>query len=233
MANTFKPDFIIIPMSVILNKNLQPLDYIVYWAVYFLSTLKDWECKASNKTLAEMVWDRNQRSISNSLTRLEAEWFLSRKTVVSNWETKRLSITPIVTFVKGVSSDDDRGVIKWWRGVSSNDEQNNNIYNNNILQIPLPEETLPVKKDLDRKQLVNKLLSKWNSYNPAIGYSNITQRKSVEAMLDAMPLEEAERLIETAISVQWQPFAPVITTPYELRQKIIKLKNFIERQVWN
>jgi len=86
--------------------------------------------------------------------------------------------------------------------VSSNDEQNNNIYNNNILQIPLPEETLPVKKDLDRKQLVNKLLSKWNSYNPAIGYSNITQRKSVEAMLDAMPLEEAERLIETAISVQ-------------------------------
>lgn len=233
MQNTFKPDFIIIPISVILNKNLQPLDYIVYWAVYFLSTLKNWECTASNKTIAEMVWDKNQRSVSNSLTRLENEWFIFRKTIVKNWETKRLSITPTVTFVNGVSSNDDRGVIKWWMGVSSIDEQNNNIYNNNILQIPLPEETIHVKKDLDKKQSVNKLLYKWNSYNPAIWYSNITQRKSVEAMLDAMTLEEAERLIETAISVQWQPFAPTITTPYELRQKIIKLKNFIERQVWN
>lgn len=231
MPNTFKPDFLLIPINVILDKRLQPLDLIVYWAIYFLSTLKNWECTASNATIAKMIGAWNSRSVSHSMSRLESSWFIKRNLDVVNWETKRLSVSPTVTFVNGVVSDDTTGGINWWGGVVSNDTQNkNNINNNNILQIPLPEENRATRAAAySKNEDIKKLLSKWNSYNPAIWYSNITQRKAVEAMLEAMTLQEAEELIETAISVQWQPFAPVITTPFELRAKIIKLRNFIDR----
>lgn len=230
MPNTYSPDFLLIPFQLIQDKRLQPLDWAVYWVVYFLSTLKSGKCTASNKTIMELANAGNWRSIANSLARLESCWYVNREIEISNWETKRLSITPTVTFVKGVSLNDDR--------VSSNDEQNknnillykyNNIWDSKIPQIELPVEDEKKKKKQETIKAVNTLLSKWNSYNPSIGYSNVTQRKSVEAMLEKMSVEEASNLIELAISVQWKEFAPVITTPYELRSKVIKLNNFLER----
>lgn len=66
----FFPDFIIIPIQVYRNQDLEQLDRLVFGVVYWYAQLKDGKCFASNKAIAEVL-EVHPDSIRNSLERLE------------------------------------------------------------------------------------------------------------------------------------------------------------------
>lgn len=116
---------------------------------------------------------------------------------------------------------------------------NTNVLESDILPFNLDSETT---KDTGKSnsalakkiswQDINKVLAVWNKFNSQVGYVNKGQRNAVEAMLEKATLDEAIEYSKLAISVQWEPFAPSIVTPYELRSKNIKLQQFLDRRDW-
>lgn len=55
--------------------------------------------------------------------------------------------------------------------------------------------------------------------NPSINYGNKTQRKAVEEMLAQLGVDRLTKLIAYCAKIASEPFAPVVTTPYQLQQK--------------
>lgn len=55
--------------------------------------------------------------------------------------------------------------------------------------------------------------------NPSINYGNKTQRKAVEEMLAQLGADRLLKLIAYCAKISSEPFAPVVTTPYQLQQK--------------
>lgn len=66
--------------------------------------------------------------------------------------------------------------------------------------------------------------------NPTINYGNRTQRAAIESLLKIMGLEKLLRTIEYAAAVQSEQFAPTITTPYQLKEKLAQLTSYYQKQ---
>lgn len=96
---------------------------------------------------------------------------------------------------------------------------------------------IPIKTDEDlekenKKKVENegikKLLSIFNDYNKSVGYANKGHRKVLADMLKVMSLEKAIEYVEYVISIQGEEFAPLISTPMELKYKQDKVQRYIE-----
>lgn len=91
------------------------------------------------------------------------------------------------------------------------------------------------KKDIDIcAQDVNKILDFfYHTINPNINYANKTERKAVESLLKQFSMEELIKIIKYAISIQNEKYAPIITTPFQLKEKLAKLKIYWRRNKRN
>lgn len=84
---------------------------------------------------------------------------------------------------------------------------------------------------------INKILTLFHdSINPTINYAHKGQRQAVEALAKKLGWEKLDKLVNYALSVQGQKYAPTITTPYQLKEKLGDLmvyykKNNQQREV--
>lgn len=96
-----------------------------------------------------------------------------------------------------------------------------------------------VKKNIDLQtevcgNVVNKLLEPFYKLNPTFNYGNKTQRKAIEVLVEKIGEEKTRRAIEYAVSVQGEnKFAPVITTPLQLKNKFAELMVYWKKQNGN
>lgn len=96
MDKPFQPDFLIIPYKVLNDKRLRQTDAILYGVIYWYERLKDGKCFASNAELGRVAGIA-VKSVTNSLTRLEAYGYIQRVyRDEANFE--RASIKSLVTF---------------------------------------------------------------------------------------------------------------------------------------
>jgi hypothetical protein len=71
---------------------------------------------------------------------------------------------------------------------------------------------------------INKILEMFQmNINPTINYGNKTQRKAVQELIDFMGETKLVHTIQYYISIKDEPFTPVITTPYQLKEKLAQL----------
>ncbi len=70
----------------------------------------------------------------------------------------------------------------------------------------------------------------YDTINPTINFGNKTQQDACQFLINKFGLERIVKFTQFACSVQNQKFAPVITTPYQLKEKLTQLKIFYERQ---
>lgn len=75
---------------------------------------------------------------------------------------------------------------------------------------------------------INHLISEFK--NPTINYGNKTQRKALEDMIKKFGYDNVLGIIQYAVSVNGKQFAPVITTPCQLKDKLAQLKIYRDRQ---
>ncbi len=78
---------------------------------------------------------------------------------------------------------------------------------------------------------VNKVLEAFQmKLNPTINYGNKTQRRAAQDLLDLMGSEKLLRTIDYAAAIRTDQFAPMITTPYQLKEKLAQLTNYYQKQ---
>jgi hypothetical protein len=66
--------------------------------------------------------------------------------------------------------------------------------------------------------------------NPIINYGNKAQRKAIEEMINFMGIEKLLNTLEYYLTIKDEPFAPTITTPYQLKSKLAQLIQFAKRK---
>lgn len=66
---------------------------------------------------------------------------------------------------------------------------------------------------------VNIIMDIFQRINPFLNYGHKGNRKAVEELIAKLGLEKTQKISEYAISVQGQDFAPVISTPFQLKEK--------------
>ena len=78
---------------------------------------------------------------------------------------------------------------------------------------------------------INKILSHFQmKLNPTLNYGNKTQRDAVKQLLRILGADKLLRTIDYAASVQSEQFAPIITTPYQLKEKMAQLTSYYQKQ---
>ena len=79
---------------------------------------------------------------------------------------------------------------------------------------------------------INDLIDLFKGVNPSWErlFANKTQRAAMERLLQKMPREELENLINYLPQTNSQKYAPVITTPAQLEYKLGDLMFFIRKQ---
>jgi hypothetical protein len=86
----------------------------------------------------------------------------------------------------------------------------------------------------ERGSQVNKVFDVFhNSINPTINYGNTTSRKATEWMIDKWGIDAVISMSEYACSIHGKPYAPTVTTPYQLKEKISNIKAYKEKQTDN
>jgi len=90
------------------------------------------------------------------------------------------------------------------------------------------------KKELATKVAdpINQLIELFKPINPSYKqfYANTTQRNCLARILKELGQDELREAIKVLPQTNSMPFAPVITTPYELEKKIGALKAFIQKE---
>lgn len=80
---------------------------------------------------------------------------------------------------------------------------------------------------------VNKMLNLFKTVNPTINFGNTTQRKALDEILQKYGEAQTKKIIEYAISINGEQYAPVITTPHQLREKMGILMAYYKRNAEN
>jgi len=70
----------------------------------------------------------------------------------------------------------------------------------------------------------------YKTINPTINFGNKTNRNATLDLIKQFGLEAIIKITKYACKVQSQQFAPVITTPYQLKEKMAQLKIFADRE---
>ena len=78
---------------------------------------------------------------------------------------------------------------------------------------------------------INQVLDLFYKINPALNFGNTTERNAVQWVVDKWGIENSLRMVEYTISIQGQPFAPVVTSPSEFKKKIARIKIFKDTQL--
>ena len=97
--------------------------------------------------------------------------------------------------------------------------------NNKITPLP------PLKGDAGKPaNEVNQILDLFFKINPCLNWEDKTQRKAAEFLIKRLGIEKTVYIVRAAISCQGQRFAPMITTPYQLKEKLSQLVFYYQRQ---
>lgn len=131
--------------------------------------------------------------------------------------------------------------IKKWKDYQINEQQNEQQVSN---KRATSEHTLRMKecKNVKKNNLasetdagdgkeINEILSLFQTQlNGNLNYGNKTQREAVIFLLKKHGREKLERLITFCAKIREEQFAPVVTTPYQLKEKEAQIAAYWARQ---
>ena len=70
----------------------------------------------------------------------------------------------------------------------------------------------------------------YSTVNPTINFGNKTTRAAADALIRKFGLEKSIEIAKYAVKVQGKPYAPTITTPYQLKEKMGALMIYGQQQ---
>jgi hypothetical protein len=85
-------------------------------------------------------------------------------------------------------------------------------------------------EDSELSPLVNKVMEVFHKSNPTMNWGNKTTRKACVEMIKKFTLEKTIEMAKKVVAVQGQQFAPVATTPYQMKENLAKFKIYFDKQ---
>jgi phage replication O-like protein O len=80
----------------------------------------------------------------------------------------------------------------------------------------------------EHKNIIS-IMELFKKINPTINHGHRTNRKACTELIKQFGLEPVKRLTKYAVQVQGKQYAPTITTPYQLQQKLAELKIYSDK----
>jgi len=77
---------------------------------------------------------------------------------------------------------------------------------------------------------VEDLMKIFDKINPTLNWGNKTSRKAAEFMIKKFTLEGTLTMARQIVAVQGKPYAPVVTTPYQMKEKLAQFKIYFDNQ---
>ena len=105
---------------------------------------------------------------------------------------------------------------------------------NNAIPIPALEEDRGVFNEVAPKNEINRIMGEFYKINPSLNFGHSGQRKACLWLIDHFrginaSTGQLEALIGYAGSILGERYAPVITTPLEMKNKLVQLKAYIQK----
>jgi len=216
-----KPDFLVIPIQILENKNLNHSHGYLYGYIYWMEKLKEGACFASNKTLSELM-SIGERAIKMYLDDLEREGYIIRIFTDKN-KRNRKEIKCTLSFERGnhqfpqgeppVPSAREMPVPQ---NNKREKENKNNIYSNASVA------------DTEVSEIINSFKDVNPSYKRMFG--NKTERNATKRLIEEHGFEKVKNMVDHLKEIINKPFAPRVTTPYTLEKKLGELKAFVRQE---
>ena len=178
------------------------------------------QCVRSYKDIQEgLLWYIGWRKMTYSKDQCEIamKWLRKRAMITTKKTTRGLIIT-IVNYDKyQLPANYDNHTQD--ATITTREPQNLHTINKNDKNVKNDKNDIVSTAD-EIKQVFELF---YNSINPTISFGNKTQRKSAEDLIKKFGLEETIAMTQYAISIQGTKYSPVITTPYQLKEKLGQL----------
>jgi len=178
------------------------------------------QCVRSYKDIQEgLLWYIGWRKMTYSKDQCEIamKWLRKRAMITTKKTTRGLIIT-IVNYDKyQLPANYDNHTQD--ATITTREPQNLHTINKNDKNVKNDKNDIVSTAD-EIKQVFELF---YNSINPTISFGNKTQRKSAEDLIKKFGLEETIAMTQYAISIQGLKYSPVITTPYQLKEKLGQL----------
>jgi len=91
-----------------------------------------------------------------------------------------------------------------------------------------------IKENKEKKQPedcdTNKIFDLFYQINPSINYGNKTQRGAVQWLSGKFGFKNVVAMATKVIAVQGEKYAPVVTTPLQMKNKIAELKIYFDKE---
>jgi len=94
-----------------------------------------------------------------------------------------------------------------------------------------------IKNDKNDKKIlseqgsqIKQVMEIFYQINPTLNWGNKTTRKATADLIKKFGLEGTKRMAEAVVAVQGKPYAPVATTPYQMKEKLAQFKIYFDKQ---
>lgn len=195
--------------------------------VYLLSKPEDWKIYIKNLSQASKDGKTSTNSALKEL--IEKEYVFKGKVRGKDGKFKgyRYDVYEIPPRKQEISPKSENPISenpKNGESPTTNIDITNKENKNNNTSMDFDKSTLTGKE-------INSLIGMFEPVNPS--YDNLfhmnTQRDAIKELVDKFGKGEVANLIEILEEINSQQYAPTITTPHQLLQKLGKLKAFIQR----
>lgn len=86
------------------------------------------------------------------------------------------------------------------------------------------------KTNSETSSQVKEIMGIFYELNPMLDYKKPFNRKACEDMIKRFGLDGTKKMAEQIISVQGKQYAPVATTPYQMKEKLAQFKIYFDSQ---
>lgn len=220
--------YAVIPVSILTRKDLKPNCKLLYAEISALAK-KSGECKATNKYLGEML-GLSENSITDLLNILKKTGLITIEVEKHSKGTYRTIWLNIGT---PPSRTTDTGVPNNGVGAVPNNgyiiDNNKHRDNNKDINYNMKQKVSSVEITDNKK--FNELIDLFKEVNPSyqILFGNKTQRSAVGRLIDRLSVEKLIIVIKNLKKTNAEKYAPTITTPVQLEEKLGSLIAFLQK----
>jgi len=156
--------------------------------------------------------------------------FLERQHQIRQQKTTKFRLITIIEWEKYQNSDnnsDNKPTTSRQQADTNNNDKNEN---NEKKKKKKKKKNMVTSVTSGEAAGVKELMDIFYKFNPSLNWGNLTYKKAAAALVKDYGLDEAKEMAAAAISIQDQPYSPTVTNPWELREKLVKVKKFFDNQ---
>ena len=84
--------------------------------------------------------------------------------------------------------------------------------------------------DSEQSSQIKEVMDIFYKINPTLNWGNKTIRKSCQDLIKRFGLEGTIKMAKMIVEIQGQPYAPVATTPYQMKEKLAQFKIYFDKE---